>query len=83
MKNSTTGHTTVTIIILIKQLSLNSFCGQLLSLRVINRNTAHNLRNLCTNFLHIGLELLFIKTKLENLNLSTHIIIGNTLLIET
>ena len=52
-------------------------------LNIINLYTAHNLRNLCTNLLHISLEFLFIKTKLENLNLSTHIVISNTLLIES
>ena len=52
-------------------------------LNIINLYTAHNLRNLCTNFLHVSLKSLFIKTKLENLNLSTHIVIGNTLLIKT
>ena len=83
MKNSTTGHTTVTIIVFIKKLSFNSFGGQLPSLRVIDRDTTNNLRNLCTNFLHVSLKFLFIKTKLENLNFSTHIVIGNTLLIKT
>ena len=52
-------------------------------LNIINLYTAHNLRNLCTNLLHIGLKFLFIETKLENLNLSTHIVVGNTLLIES
>ena len=52
-------------------------------LNIINLRAAHNLRNLCTDLLHIGLKFLFIETKLENLNLSTHIVVGNTLLIES
>ena len=68
---------------MVKSLSFNSISNKFTLLRAINFNTAHDLSNLCTNLLHIGLEFLFIKTKLENLNLSTHIIVGNTLLIET
>ena len=68
---------------MVKSLSFNSIGNHLTPLSIINRNTAHNLSNLGTNFLHISLEFLLIKTKLENLNLSTHIVIGNTLLIET
>ena len=68
---------------MVKSLSFNSISNKFTLLRAINFNTAHDLSNLCTNFLHISLKLLFIKTKLENLNLSTHIVIGNTLLIET
>ena len=74
---------TVLLIILIKNLGLNRISQDFTLLNIINLYTAHNLRNLCTNLLHISLEFLFIKTKLENLNLSTHIVIGNTLLIET
>ena len=68
---------------MVKSFSFNSISNKFTLLRTINFNTAHDLSNLCTNFLHISLEFLFIKTKLENLNLSTHIVIGNTLLIKT
>ena len=68
---------------MVKSLSFNSISLNFTLLSTINLRTAHDLRNLCTNLLHIDLEFLFIKTKLENLNLSTHIVIGNTLLIET
>ena len=68
---------------MVKSLSFNSIGNHLTTLSIINRNTTHNLSNLSTNLLHISLELLFIKTKLENLNLSTHIVISNTLLIKT
>ena len=68
---------------MVKSLSFNSISNKFTLLRAINFNTAHDLSNLCTNFLHIGLELLFIETKLKNLNLSTHIVVSNTLLIES
>ena len=68
---------------MVKGLSLNSISNQLTLLSIVNLHTAHDLSNLCTNFLHISLKLLFIETKLENLNLSTHIVISNTLLIES
>ena len=68
---------------MVKSLSFNSISNKFTLLRAINFNTAHDLSNLCTNFLHVSLKFLFIKTKLENLNLSTHIVIGNTLLIKT
>ena len=68
---------------MVKSLSFNSISNKFTLLSAINFNTAHDLSNLCTNFLHISLKLLFIETKLENLNLSTHIVISNTLLIES
>ena len=68
---------------MVKGLSFNSISNKFALLRAINFNTAHDLSNLCTNLLHISLKFLFIKTKLENLNLSTHIVISNTLLIES
>ena len=68
---------------MVKSLSFNSISNKFTLLRAINFNTAHDLSNLCTDFLHISLELLFIETKLKNLNLSTHIVVSNTLLIES
>ena len=83
LQNSSTGHAAITIIITIKKLGLNSFGDNLTLGSIVNFQPGNRFRYVSTDFFHIRFKLPLIKTELKNLNLSTHIVIGNTLLVKT